>query len=222
MGRLALNSSFSSLLSFLSLSLFSRWRSCGGSRRQGERRGEGARFRVIEAKKFLRRGAGNDAARLEQDDARGEEQGFAQIVRDEDDGLAKAAGQGAEFALEFGAGDGIERAEGLVHQKNRRIGGEGASDADALALAAGKFAGTAMGKFAGIEADEVKHFLDTRGNTRGIPLSQSGNQGDIFCDREVREKTCVLYDVTDAAAEADEIPIASGALLDKNLSLRGK
>ena len=177
---------------------------------------------MVEAKKFLRRGAGNDAAGLEQDDARGEEQGFAEIVSDQHDGLAEAAGEGAEFALEFGAGDGIEGAEGLVHQKNGRIGGEGAGDADTLALAARKFAGTAMGKFAGIEADEVKHFLDPGGDAGGVPLSQSGNEGDIFGDCEVREKTGVLDDVTDAAAEADEIPIASGALLDQDFPSGGK
>ncbi len=177
---------------------------------------------MIKAKKFLRRGAGDDAARLEQNDSRGEKEGFAQIVGDEDDGLAEAARQGAEFALEFGASDGIEGAKGLVHQKNGRIGGEGASNADALALAAGKFAGTAMGKFARIEADEVEHFLDAGGDARGVPLSQSGNQGDIFCNGEVGEKTSVLDDVTDAAAEANEIPIASGTLLDKDFSLRGK
>jgi hypothetical protein len=38
----------------------------------------------------------------------------------------------------------------------------------------------------------------------------------------VGKETGVLYNVTDAAAEADEIPIASGALLDKDLPLRGK
>jgi hypothetical protein len=177
---------------------------------------------MVETKKFLRRGASDDAAGFEKDDARGEKEGFAEIVGDENDSLAKAAGQGAEFALEFGTGDGIEGAEGLVHQKNRRIGGEGASDADALALAARKFAGTALGKFARIEADEVEHFLDAGGDAGRVPLCQSGNQSDIFCNREVREKTGVLDDVTDAAAEADEIPIASGALLDKDFPLGRK
>ena len=92
---------------------------------------------MVEAEKFLRGGAGDDAAGFKQDDARGEEKRFAQIVGDEDNGFAEAAGEGAEFALEFGAGDGIKRAEGLVHQKDGRIGGEGTSDADTLALAAG-------------------------------------------------------------------------------------
>ena len=91
---------------------------------------------MIEAKKFLRRRAGDDAAGFEQDNAGGEEQGFAEIVGNEDNGFAEAAGEGAKFALEFGACDGIERAEGLVHDEDGRIGGESAGDTDALALAA--------------------------------------------------------------------------------------
>jgi hypothetical protein len=177
---------------------------------------------VIEAKKFPRRGARDDTACFEQNDPRGKQQRFAQIVGDEDDGLAEAAGQRAEFALKLGAGHRIEGAERFVHQKNGRISGKGASDADALALATGKFARAPMSEFAGIEADKVEHFFDAGSCARGVPLSQSGNQGDVFCDRKVGEKTGVLDDVTDAAAEADEIPIASGAILDKNLPLRGK
>jgi hypothetical protein len=177
---------------------------------------------VVEAKKFLRRGAGNNAAGFEQDNAGGEEQRFAQIVGDKDDGLAEAAGEGAEFALELGAGDGIERAEGLVHQKDGGIGGESAGDADALSLATGKFAGAAMREFAGIEADEMEHFIDANGGARGVPVFQSGDKGDVFCDGEMGEKTGFLNYVTDAAAEADGVPSGGRATLDEDFSFRGK
>jgi len=177
---------------------------------------------VVEAKKFLRRGAGNDVAGLEQDNARGEEQGFAQIVGDEDDGLAEAAGEGAEFALELGARDGIERAEGLVHQKDGRIGGESAGDTDALTLAAGKFAGAAMGEFAGFKADKLEHFIDASNGAGGIPVFQGGNKSDVFRDGEMGEEASVLNDVTDAAAEADGVPIAGRAILDEDFPFRGK
>jgi hypothetical protein len=79
-----------------------------------------------------------------------------------------------------------------------------------------------MGKFARIEVDKVEHFLDAGGDARGIPFSQSGNQRDVFRDRKVGEKTGVLDDVADASAEADEIPIASGALLDKDFPPGGQ
>ncbi len=176
---------------------------------------------MVKAEEFLRCGAGDDAAGFEEDDARGEEQGFAQIVGDEDDGLAKAAGEGAEFALKLGAGDGIKCAEGLVHEQDGRIGGKGAGDANALTLTAGEFAGAAMSEFARIEADEAEHFIDAGRGAGAAPFFQSGNKADIFCNAEMGEETGVLNDVTDAAAQADEIPIASRALLDEDFPLRG-
>ena len=127
----------------------------------GEGRGEGADFRMIEAKKFLRGWHWRQYGRMsKQGNAVAEEKGFAEIVGDEDDSFAEAAGEGAEFALKLGAGDGIEGAEGLVHQKNRRIGGKGTSDADTLALAAGEFARAAAGKFSRIKSDEAEQLID--------------------------------------------------------------
>src|ERR1700674_1343925 len=190
--------------------------SCGGSWGYGERGSEGADFGVVEAKELLWSGAGNDAAGFEQDDAGSEKQGFAEIVSDEDDGLAETAGEGAKFALEFGAGDGIERAEGLVHEQNGRIGRKGAGNADALTLAAGEFAGAAMGEFAGIETDKLEHFLDSGGGAGGVPAFQSGDEGDIFCHGEMGEEAGVLNDVTHAAAEADGVPGGGRAALDED------
>lgn len=106
--------------------------------------------------KFRGSGESDEASGLKKGDAGGKEQGFANVVRDEDDGFAEAAGEGAEFVLKLGASDGIERAERLIHEKDGRIGGEGARDADALALAAGKFVWAAGGKFGRVETDEVQ------------------------------------------------------------------
>jgi len=174
---------------------------------------------VVEAKKILRRGAGNDAAGFEQDDAGSEKQRFAEIVGDEDNGFAEAVGEGAEFTLELGAGDRVERAEGLVHEQNGRIGGEGARDTDALALAAGEFAGPTMREFARIEADKLEHFLDPSGGAGGVPVFQSGDEGDIFCDSEMGEEAGVLNDVTHAAAEAYGVPGGGRAALDEDFPL---
>lgn len=111
---------------------------------------------MIEPEKFPGRSKRYEAAGVEKTDARGEQESFANVVSDEDDGLIEAASEGAEFALKFRARDGIERAEGLVHEQDGRIGGEGAGDADALALAAGKFARAAMRKFGGVEAYDTQ------------------------------------------------------------------
>ena len=174
---------------------------------------------MVEAKELLWSSAGNDAASFEQDDARSEKQRFAEIVGDEDDGLAEAAGESAEFTLELGAVDRVERAEGLVHQQDGRIGGERARDADALALASGKFAGAATRKFARIEADKLEHFLDAGGGAGGVPVFQSGDEGDIFCDGEMGEEAGVLNNVTHAAAEVYGVPGGGRTALDEDFPL---
>ena len=174
---------------------------------------------MVEAKELLWRSAGNDAASFEQDDARSEKQRFAEVVGDEDDGLAQAAGEIAEFTLELGAGDRVERAEGLVHQQNGRIGRKGAGNADALTLAAGEFARAAMGEFTGIETDKLEHFLDAGGGAGGVPVFQSGDEGDIFCDGEMGEEAGVLNDITHAAAEAYGVPGGGRAALDEDFPL---
>jgi hypothetical protein len=93
---------------------------------------------------------------VEKGDARTQDEGFANVVGYEDDGFVETASKGAEFALKLGAGDGIERAERLVHKENRRIGSQSAGDTDALALAAGEFARAAGGKFDGIETHQAQ------------------------------------------------------------------
>jgi hypothetical protein len=155
---------------------------------------------MVEVKKFLWRSAGNDAARFKQDDARSKEKSFAKIVSDKNDRLSKAARQCAEFTLKLRARDGVERTERFVHQENRRIGGECAGDADALALASGKFAGMAMREFARIEADKVEHLLDARGDASCIPAFEARNEAHIFRNGEMGEQASVLNHVTDAAA----------------------
>src|SRR5260370_41354931 len=100
--------------------------------RTGERSkrcGEGWDLGMIDAGKFLRRGVSHDSAIFEKNDARGEEERFAKVVGDKDDGFAETAGDRAEFALKLGAGDGIESAERLVHEEAGGIGGQGGGGA---------------------------------------------------------------------------------------------
>jgi len=177
---------------------------------------------MIEAEEFLRRGESNEAAGFEKGDARGEEKRFANIVRDEDNGFAEAACQRAEFALKLGAGDGIERAEWLVHEEDGRVGGEGARDFDALALDTGELAGTAFGNLLRIEADELEHFFDTRRDAGGVPFFQARNEADVSGDGEMRKKASLLDDVADAAAEADGVPGGCGPAIDQDLAKGGK
>ena len=121
---------------------------------------------MIEAEKFLGRGQGDKTSGMKESDALAEKKGFANVVGDEDDGFVEAAGEGPEFALKFGTGDGIEGAEGLVHQEDGRIGGKSAGNADTLALTARKFARTTGGKFGWIETDHAEQLIDAGGDSR--------------------------------------------------------
>jgi len=177
---------------------------------------------MVEAKKILGSGEGHEAADVEQSDAGGEEEGFAEIVGDEDDGFLKAAGEGAKFALEFGTGDGIESREGLVHEQNGGIGGESAGYADALALATREFAGVTGGKVGGIEADEGEEFVDASGDAGGGPVLERGNEGDVLSDSEVRKEAGVLDNVSDATAELKGVDIGSGTTVYGNLTTGGQ
>ena len=78
---------------------------------------------MVEAEKVVGGGESDHAAGMEKSYALAEEESFANVVRDEDDGFVEAASKGAELALKFGASDGIESAERLVHEKNGRVGG---------------------------------------------------------------------------------------------------
>jgi len=177
---------------------------------------------MLEAKEFLRRGAGNNMASFEQDDAGREEKSFAKVVSDEDDRFAKTVDQGAEFALKLRARDGIERSEGFVHQENGWIGCESTGNSYALALASGEFARVAMREFARIEADKMEHFIDAAGDASCIPTFQAGHETDILCNGEMGKQAGLLNHVTDAASQADGIPGSGRTILDQDFSFRGK
>jgi hypothetical protein len=122
----------------------------------GEGSGEGVYFWMIEPEKFLGWSESDEVALVQESDALAEEESFADVVRDEDDGFIETAGEGAELTLKLGAGDGIEGSERLVHEKDGRIGGKSTRDADTLALAAGELAWAAGVEFAGIETNETE------------------------------------------------------------------
>ena len=87
-----------------------------------------------------------------------EKHGFVKVVGDKDGGLTELTDESGEFFLKIGAGDGIEGAEWLVEQNDRRISRERTRDTDTLTLAAGKLVRKSVGESAWIETDEPEHF----------------------------------------------------------------
>ncbi len=54
------------------------------------------------------------------------------------------------------------------------------------------------------------------------PIFEVGNKRDVFSNREMGEKASFLNDITDAAAEADRVPLGGGATVDEHCSRSGK
>ena len=77
-------------------------------------------------------------ARAHHHDAVGELHRLVDVVGDEDDGLALGLPDAQQFAAHDEAGDGIERAEGLVEKEHVGIDGQGARHFEALLHAAGE------------------------------------------------------------------------------------
>ena len=82
-----------------------------------------------------------------------------------------------ELVLQPGAGDRVERAERLVHQHHRRVGGERAGEPDALALAARELRRVAVAVVAGGQADEVEQLVDALARSRAF--GQPSSRGTV-------------------------------------------
>jgi len=108
---------------------------------QTQRLAIGARVRLVGAEKAFGRVEQDYAPGAHQRDARREHERLAHVVCDEDHGLAEPFLQRRELTLEGRARQRVERAERLVHQKQRRVCRERARDADALSLSARKLEG---------------------------------------------------------------------------------
>jgi hypothetical protein len=131
-------------------------------------------------------------------------------VGDEDDGLVQTPLERGELALERGAGQRVERAERLVHEEQRRVCGERARHAHALALPAGKLRGEARPELVRVEPDQPQQLFDARAHVRLVPTFERGDKPDVAADREVREESRVLYDVARASSQLDGVPRARG------------
>ena len=92
---------------------------------------------------------------------------------------------------------GIERAERLVEQEDRRIGRQGSGDHDALRLATRQLGREAIVET--VQLDEVDHLRDTLLDLGLRHLAQLETPGDVLAHRVVREHRRPLEDVTHAS-----------------------
>ncbi|ARX88427.1 putative hydrolase [Streptomyces alboflavus] len=103
-----------------------------------------------------------------------EADGLLDVVGDHQDGLAHGPLEVQELVLEPFAHDGVDGAERLVHQEHRRVGGEGAGHADALALSTGELFGVARPVGLRVEPDEVEEFGGAGPRLGPLPATRAG------------------------------------------------
>ena len=109
--------------------------------------------------------------------------------------------------LDFGGGDGIERAAGFIHQDDEWFHGDGAGDAKALLLTAGKAErGFLEAVFDLVpECGGLEAFLDGLGDDGVVALAAHAQaEGDVFEDAG-GEGVRFLENHADIAAEFHHI-----------------
>jgi hypothetical protein len=139
-------------------------------------------------------------------------------VSDEDDRLAQARLEAQELVLQALAGDRVDRAERLVHQQQRRVGGQRARDADALLLAAGELRGIAVAHLER-QPDELEQLVDALADALLVPAEHARQRGDVVGDRAVREQADVLDRVADVAPQLVDRAVVDAAAVDQDLAV---
>ena len=134
----------------------------------------------------------------------GELERLVDVVRDEHDRLAQFALQTQYFVLQLVADHRVDGGERLVHQQDRRIGGQRARHADALLLTAGELRRVAGGEL-GVQPDAFEHLVGgLAGRPAGLAL-QHRNRRDVVDHPLVRHQPRVLDDVADSEAQLDRV-----------------
>lgn len=123
-------------------------------------------------------------------------------------GQSEFAVQGAVVFTERVAGEGIERAERLVHQNDFRIGRQRPRHPDALALTSGQLMRKAVPVLRAVEPHQIDQFIDPRGNRRIVRAEQTRRDADVLSYGHVRKQPAALEHVTDAPAQRDRIAVS--------------
>ena len=143
---------------------------------------------------------GDLPARPEDGDLVAHLDGLLDIVGDQHHGLVQLRLEPEELILQGGSDNRVDRAERLVHQQHRRVGGQRPGHPDPLLLPAGQLVRVAAGQ-ALVQADQ-RHELPGAGPGLALaPADQQRHGADVVLDGPVREQARLLDDVTDTTAQ---------------------
>lgn len=116
-------------------------------------------------------------------DAVAEAHGLVEVVGDEDDRLLQPLLQFEQLVLHVAADQRVERAEGLVHQQQVRVGGERAGQAHTLLHTAGQLVGPGV-----LQPHETRHL---QGLGRALVALRAGHSLDLQAVARVLQDTAV-------------------------------
>src|SRR5262249_27916050 len=125
-----------------------------------------------------------------------------------------------ELALKVAARDGIDRAKGLIHEHDGRIGGERARHADALALAAGKLVRKSICEGIGFEADQGEQLANALASALLRPALEPRDEADVGLDVVMGQEPYLLNDVADASPQSNGIPRCRCLAFDQHFTPR--
>src|ERR1700674_1839261 len=172
---------------------------------------------MLRPRKFRRWKVHDEAAFFHQRDTIGEQQSFAQIMRNKDDRFPHALLERAKFFLHLRSRDGIKRAESLIKNENRRISRQSARHAHALPLTSRELAWIARCQVFRQSACG-KQLAHASFNARLRPVFDSWQQRDVALDGEVWEQTAVLNDISNASPQPDRIPLRSATSVNADVA----
>ena len=164
---------------------------------------------------------GDDPAGLEDRDDVAHLDRLVDVVGDEQDRLGEPLLEAQELVLEALADDRVDGAERLVHEHDRRVGGQRPGDADALPLAAGELGRVAPGIRRGLQAHDREQLLGAGRQARLRPAQQPRHRDDVLLDRLVREQAGLLDHVADAAAELRDVARRRVDAVEQDAARRG-
>ena len=124
-------------------------------------------------------------------------------MRHEHDRLPNLLLQPQELVLEPIPEDRVDRAERLVHQHQRRIGGEGTGNADALPLAARERHRVSVAIAARLEPDQVEQLLDPCLHASLGPAQKARYDRHVLGHGEMWEEPHLLDHVSDPPPQLD-------------------
>ena len=164
---------------------------------------------------------GQDAADVEDRDAVAHLDRLLDVVGDEHDRLAHLVLEAQELVLEPHSGDGVDGAEGLVHEQHGRVGCQRPSDADALALPARELGRIAAAVVAGSSPTRSRSSSTRVGDAGRGPSRAGGAPFPTFVrDGLVGEQPDLLDHVPDAAAQRDRVDVGDVVAVEEDAAAR--